>query len=291
MPRLRAKSFAAPDDSREVPKAHFRIVKLDEVTFSHAVFEPGWRWSTDLAPTMGVSAMPIHHRGYTVSGRMRVVMDDGETIDLEPGSVYEIPPGHDAWVLGDEAWITIDTTSGRPMVGLLDEPGERVIATVLFSDIVDSTATAARDGDAAWSDRLRAHNERMRAELNLFRGREISTTGDGFLAVFDSASRAVQCAAAMVRAANGLGLPIRVGIHTGEIEFVGTDARGLAVHAAARVLAVAGTGEVLVSSTTRDLLEGSGITFEDAGMHELKGLSGARALSRLVSAEAVSRGP
>jgi class 3 adenylate cyclase len=124
----------------------------------------------------------------------------------------------------------------------------------------------------------------MRAELNLFRGREISTTGDGFLAVFDSPTRAVLCAAAMTRAATTLGLAIRIGIHTGEIVFVGRDARGLAVHAAACVLSVAGPGQVLVSSTTRDLLEGSGIEFVDAGTYELKGLSGPRTLARLVTA-------
>jgi len=148
-------------------------------------------------------------------------MDDGEALELGPGSVYEIPPGHDAWVIGDEPWITIDTSSGRPMTGMMDAPGERIIATVLFSDIVDSTALAAKLGDAAWSERLLAHNQRIRAELNAYRGREISTTGDGFLAVFDSASRAVLCAAAMTKAAATLGLAIRIGIHTGEIAFVG----------------------------------------------------------------------
>ena len=129
----------------------------------------------------------------------------------------------------------------------------------------------------------RAENERKRKELNLFRGRQITAAGDGFMTRFDSPTRAVLGAAAMTRAATSLGLAIRVGIHTGEITFVGRDARGLAVHAAARVMGVAGPGEVLVSSTTRDLVEGSGIAFADAGTHELKGLTGARSLARLVS--------
>ncbi len=129
---------------------------------------------------------------------------------------------------------------------------------------------------------LELHNARVRDELNAFRGREITTTGDGFLAVFDSASRAVRAAAAMSRASQAIGLPIRVGIHSGEVEFVGGNARGVAVHMAARVMALAGAGEVFVSSTTADLLEGSGILLDDMGAHDLKGL-GRRQVFRLAS--------
>ena len=139
-------------------------------------------------------------------------------------------------------------------------------------------------GDAAWREVLRVHNARFREELNRFRGREVNTTGDGFLAVFDSATRAVRFAAAMSRAAQKMGLSIRAGVHTGEVEFVGGDARGLAVHAAARVMSLAGPDEVLVSPTTSDLLEGAGLLLEDAGTHELKGLSGPRHLFRVVEA-------
>ena len=160
---------------------------------------------------------------------------------------------------------------------------ERVLATVLFTDIVDSTATLGRIGDEAWRELLNEHNRRLRDQLNRHRGREIDTTGDGFLAVFDSASRAVACGLAMVSAAREMGISIRVGVHTGEVEFVGGDARGVAVHAAARVLSRAGPDEVLVSSTTRDLLEGSGLTLEDAGTHDLKGLSGSRSLYRVAA--------
>jgi class 3 adenylate cyclase len=154
---------------------------------------------------------------------------------------------------------------------------------VLFTDIVDSTATLDRLGDKAWGELLRAHNARLREALNTFRGREIKTTGDGILAVFDGATRAVRCGLAMTRAARDLGIAIRVGVHTGEVEFVGGDARGVAVHAAARVLGIAGPDEVLVSSTTHDQLEGSGLRFEPAGTHELKGLPGARPIYRLVA--------
>ena len=130
---------------------------------------------------------------------------------------------------------------------------------------------------------LVAHNGRIRDELNVYRGREVKTTGDGFLAIFDSATRAVRCAAAVTRSARAVDLRVRVGIHTGEVDISGGDARGIAVHAAARILSVAGPGEVLVSSTTAELLEGSGLLLEDAGTHELKGISGARRLFRLRS--------
>ncbi len=136
-------------------------------------------------------------------------------------------------------------------------------------------------GDDSWHELLRRHNSRLRDDLNRFRGRELKTTGDGFLAVFDGATKAVRCGAAMVRSAQALGLSIRVGIHTGEVEFVGSDVRGVAVHAAARVMSLAGPNEVFVSSTTSDLLEGSGLVLEDAGAHELKGLSGRRQIFRL----------
>ena len=283
MPRLQSKNFAKPDEVRDLPKARFDIVKLGEATVGRSTFEPGWRWSTDLGPVVGTATCQIRHFGYTISGLMRAVLDDGETIDIGPDSVYEIPPGHDAWVVGDEPWVTIEWTSGRAFDLALDDQTDRVIATVLFTDIVDSTATLAKVGDAAWRDLLLTHNRRLREELNAYRGREVTTTGDGFLAVFDSATRAVRCAAAMARVARAMDLPIRVGVHTGEVEYVGRDARGVAVHAAARVMSLAGPDEVIVSSTTRDLLEGSGLVFEDAGSHELKGLSGGRQVYRLVT--------
>ena len=172
----------------------------------------------------------------------------------------------------------------RPVVRRVARRARRAhLATVLFTDIVDSTANLERIGDAAWRDLLATHNRLLREDLNVFRGREVTTTGDGFLAVFDGATRAVRCGVAMTRSAQRAGLAIRVGLHTGEVEMVGSNARGLAVHAAARVMSFAGSGEVLVSSTTKDLLEGSDLTLEDAGLHELKGLAGGRRLFRVVA--------
>jgi class 3 adenylate cyclase len=285
MPRLRFKSFSEPHEHRSFSRGSAQIVTLDEVTIGLARWEPGWRWSTHLAPIAGTSSCQVHHLGYAISGRLLVTMDDGQTLEIPPDSAYEIPSGHDAGVVGDEPFVTLEWTSAH-VVGVGPEgSSERVLATVIFTDIVESTSTLARMGDHAWRDLLNDHNRRMRDQLNRFRGREIHTTGDGFLATFDSASRAVQCALAMVKAARDVGTSIRVAVHTGEVEFVGADARGVAVHTAARVLSRAGPDEVLVSSTTRDLLEGSGLTFEDAGSHDLKGLSGSRSLYRAIRSE------
>jgi class 3 adenylate cyclase len=276
MPSLISKPFARPDAIREMPKGRAEILELGEVTVAMARWEPGWRWSTHLRAIAGTASCEVHHLGYSVSGLLRVTLDDGQTLDVMPECVYEIPPGHDAEVVGDEPWVTLEWTSGR-FVGVSPEgPGERVLVTVLFTDIVDSTKTLERLGDASWRELLLAHNLRMRHELNRFRGREVATTGDGFLAVFDSATRAAQAGLAMTRAAQTLGLSIRVGIHTGELEFVGGDARGLAVHVAARVMGLAHGGEVVVSSTTHDLLEGAGVALHAAGSFEMKGLTGRR---------------
>jgi class 3 adenylate cyclase len=281
MPRLQYKRFASPDGERTFPFGSAQVVTLDDATIGLARWEPGWRWSTHLAPIAGTTSCQVHHLGYAISGRLLVVMDDGQSLEIPGGSAYEIPAGHDASVVGDEAFVTLEWTSAH-VVGVDVEGGnERILATVLFTDIVGSTAALAAMGDARWRDVLGEHNRRMRDLLNRHRGREIDTTGDGFLALFDSASRAVRCGLAMTAGATDMGIAIRVGIHSGEVELVGDNARGLAVHAAARVLAAAGDSEVLVSETTRDLIEGSGLVLEDAGAHELKGIAGARRLYRV----------
>lgn len=283
MPRLQAKNFATPDGVREMPKVRVEEVTLDDATIGHCSFEPGWRWSTDMSAMVGTPTCQMRHVGYTMSGAIRVVMDDGQTLDIGPGAVFEIPPGHDKWVLGDEPWVTLDWGANtRAMKAALNEVGQRSLATVMFTDIVDSTATLDRLGDAAWRALLVAHDARLRDELSVYRGREVKTTGDGFLAIFDSATRAVRCATSMTGTARAMGLHIRVAVHTGEVDLSGGDARGIAVHMAARILALAGPDEVLVSSTTGELLDGSGLALEDAGTHELKGISGARHLLRVV---------
>jgi class 3 adenylate cyclase len=151
---------------------------------------------------------------------------------------------------------------------------DRVLATVLFTDIVGSTERASRVGDRAWTHLVDRHHALVREELSRFRGREIETAGDGFLAVFDGPGRAVRCAEAIVRAIRALDLEVRAGVHTGEIELTGDKIRGIAVHIGARVAALAAPSEVLVSATVRDLVAGSGIEFDERGTFPLKGVPG-----------------
>jgi class 3 adenylate cyclase/pimeloyl-ACP methyl ester carboxylesterase len=151
---------------------------------------------------------------------------------------------------------------------------DRVLATVLFTDIVGSTETAARLGDRDWRELLEGHNRILRASIQRFGGREVHTAGDGFLATFDSPRRAIECARAAGEAVRAIGVEIRGGVHTGEIELSQGDVQGIAVHIGARISALAGAGEVFVSSTVKDLVAGSGIQFEDRGAHQLKGVPG-----------------
>jgi class 3 adenylate cyclase len=149
---------------------------------------------------------------------------------------------------------------------------DRVLATVLFTDIVGSTERVAALGDVRSKELLAVHDERAKAEIERYRGRYVNSTGDGLLATFDGPARAVRCAQAIAESVRDVGIEIRAGCHTGEIELVDNDIRGIAVHVGARVAALAGADEVLVSSTVKDLVAGSGLAFEDVGEHELKGV-------------------
>jgi len=149
-----------------------------------------------------------------------------------------------------------------------------VLATVLFTDIVGSSEKAISLGDRAWRELLERHHELVRRQLVRFRGKEVDTAGDGFLASFDGPARAIRCARAIVESMAELGLVVRAGLHTGECELVDGKVAGIAVHTGARVAANAQPGEVLVSSTVKDLVAGSGLSFEDRGTHELKGIPG-----------------
>ena len=276
MPRLQRKNFATPDQVRQFPAGRCDIVTLDEMTIGRFTFQPGWRWSKDVKPVAGTHSCQFRHLGYTVAGALEVVMDDGTTMVIRAGEAYEIPPGHDAWVQGDEAWCAVEFASAHNFGVPPKVIGERVLATIVFTDIVDSTATAQRLGDHAWAQLVHEHNMRIRRAIDRHRGREIDSAGDGFLALFDGAARAVQAAALMDPAIADLGIRVRVGVHTGEVEIDGGRARGVAVHAAARSASLSGPGEVLVSGTTRDMLDGAGLSFQSRGEHELKGLSGSR---------------
>jgi class 3 adenylate cyclase len=245
------------------------------------MLRPGWHWAEHVAPIAGTHSCELRHIGYILSGSIEVRMDDGTVLVIGPGDAYEVPPGHDVRVLGEEPFEAIEFNAVQAFGLSPEELGERVLATILFSDIVGSTAMLEKLGDRAWTQLLHEHNARIRAAIDRFRGREIGSAGDGFLALFDGAAKAVRAGQLMDPSIAGLGVRVRVGVHTGEVEISGGQARGVAVHAAARVASLAGPGEVLVSGTTRDLLDGSGLSFDPRGEHELKGLSGARPIFAL----------
>lgn len=272
MAKLQRKGLDRPDETREAGGARFLAFSIGDHDVSWAIAPPGWRWSTAVKPLAGTDYCEFHHMGFTLSGRIRVVHRDGAEMEVGPEQFFEIPPFHDAWVVGDEPWVSIDWGQN---VGFARSAGTGVgrrVTTIMFTDIVESTSVARRLGDVRWRDLLEAHNRVIRSRLERYRGREVTTTGDGFLALFESAESAVHAGLAITEAIGPLGIEVRCGIHTGEVEHDGENVRGLTVHVASRVLGLARPSEVLVSWTTRDLLAGSNLSFEDRGSHELKGL-------------------
>jgi pimeloyl-ACP methyl ester carboxylesterase len=226
---------------------------------------------TDILPTIRVPSLIVHRRDdplvhVEASRFMAATIPGAQLVELDGGGHFpnqgEVAPLVDAvreFVSGMGEHV--DTT--------------RRLSTVLFTDIADSTRIAAELGDAKWKQLLVAHHERTRQQLAHYRGTEVDTAGDGFLATFDGPARAIRCATGIVQAVRPLGIEIRAGIHTGEVEIISGKVGGIAVHIGARVSSLAGPGTVLVSSTVKDLVAGSGIVFEDRGEHELKGLPGA----------------
>ncbi len=269
---IRYKSLDAPDETRRYPLGGGSLVRIGTHTIGRGVLEPGWRWSTHMAPVMGTPSCPVHHLQLLLSGRFAVRMDDGEEVVLGPNDIADIPAGHDAWVVGDEPAILLDIAGNIDVIGV-PRGHQRVLTTLLMTDIVDSTRLASQLGDQAWRQRLADHNGAVRVQLARFGGSEVNTTGDGFLAMFASAVSAIRCADAARRMVRDVGVEIRAGVHTGEVEVMAGDIGGITVHAAARIMSLGGPSEVLVSSTTVDLAEGSGLQFEEAGRHEVKGLT------------------
>jgi class 3 adenylate cyclase len=196
------------------------------------------------------------------------------------GSKFVALPGQDMMIFGQRVVVFEEIaeflTGSRPPTDI-----DRVLVSVLFTDIVGSTERAASLGDQRWRSLLDRHDQMVREQLRIFRGREINTTGDGFVASFDGPARAIRCGKAIIDATRAHGIELRVGLHTGECEVRGDDLGGLAVHIAARLGSLAPPGEVLVSSTVKDLVVGSGIEFEDRGEHELKGVPGSWRLFRV----------
>jgi class 3 adenylate cyclase len=285
MSELQSKNFDQPDELISLPNLTGQVVLVGQTYVGRYVHKPGWRWSKDIQPLRGTSSCQFHHQGTVVSGQLHVVPDQGSAKDFGPGDVFDVPPGHDAWVVGDEPCITIDFLGVREWARPV-EAGDRLLATLLFTDLVGSTAMASKVGDSAWADALDKHYQRVRVQLGQFRGLEITTTGDGVLALFDGTARAIRCAAAVSESTRQDGMQVRVGVHTGEVERYSGGVQGVAVHVAQRIMSLSGPGEVWVSDSTVALLEGSGLKFGEAGEHELKGLSGRRKLYRLTALQA-----
>jgi pimeloyl-ACP methyl ester carboxylesterase len=229
----------------------------------------------DVLPTIQIPTLVLQR-----VGDRDVNVEEGRWIAQQiPGAKYVELPGDEHLIWAGDVDAVVDEveeflTGARPV----HDP-DRVLATVLFTDIVGSTERATELGDRKWSSVLEQHNALVRRELERFRGREVDTAGDGFLATFDGPARAIRCACAVRDAVRSLELEIRAGLHTGECELMGDKVGGIAVHTGARVAAAAGPSEVLVSSTVRDLVAGSGIRFEDRGEHELKGVGAWRLYS------------
>ena len=284
MARLQHKPVSRPDEVRPYPLGQNEIFEMDDFVIGRMVHEPGWQWTRHVRPIAGTERCMYHHLGYAVSGRLHVEMEDGTESVIGPTEIFEIPPGHDATVVGDEPWIAIDFRGARSYARPVSASGDRILSTVLFTDIVDSTERLRTMGDTAWRDVLGQHNVLIQFELDRYRGRLIKHTGDGVVALFDGAARAVECAAAITAQVKTIGLQIRAGLHTGEVELVAEDVRGVAVHVASRIMDEAQPGEVLVSSVTRELLAGSNLAFDTRGLHRLKGIDGERELFALRTA-------
>ena len=267
-------SFMAPSRSDDEPYRRW-YGWLERLSQNPATVEAtlGWLFDLDLRsvlPTIRVPTLVLHREAGQVpqldQGRYLADHIAGARLVVVPGTDYEIISEHADEIIDHiEEFIT-----GAPPVR---EP-DRALATVLFTDIVASTEHATRLGDKKWTQLLDQHDALIRRELDRHRGRRVNPTGDGILASFDGPARAVRCAQAIVEAVRPLGIEVRAGLHTGEVELRGDDIGGIAVHIGQRVSALARPGEVLVSRTVTDLVAGSGLEFEDRGEHELKGVPG-----------------
>lgn len=247
-------------------------VRLAGTVVSRIVLQPGWNWQEHAKPLVGTASCELYHRGVVLSGRLGIRTDDGEELVIAPDHVYDISPEHMIWVEGDEELVMLDWAGGAGFGGS-PSTGLRVIRTMLFSDIVDSTRRAQRSGDIAWMRTAGMHEDVVRSVVAGYGGQEVNTAGDSFLIQFESAERAIRCGLALIGALAGVGIEIRVGVHSGEVVLADQQVRGVNVNVAARIIAHAAPGEVLVSGVTRELADGGqGLTFESQGHYHLKGV-------------------
>jgi class 3 adenylate cyclase len=270
---VEVRDLGEPEAVVTYPLGASHQVRLSGTVVTRHVLQPGWSWEEHAQPEAGTASCELYHRGVVLRGRMGIRTDEGEEVVVGPNQVFDLPPGHVTWVEGDDELVMVDWAGGAGFDPQSDKGGARVMATILFTDIVDSTVHAREKGDAAWKRTAGMHEDIVRTVLVRFGGREIETAGDSFLIVFDGAERAIRCGLGLVDALAPIRVSIRVGVHSGEVALSDDRVSGLAVHVAARIVAKAGSGEVLVSGTTRDLAEGAaGLAFDSRGQHRLKGL-------------------
>jgi class 3 adenylate cyclase len=265
------KNLNSPDETISFPGITEDLIEIAGMTVARTVQDPGWRWSTDMQPLVGGEWCEARHIGVVISGRWGALLRDGRVLEFGPDDVYDIPPGHDGYTVGEEPAVMIEWSGMRTLAGTSGAFDDRVLATLLFTDLVDSTTKLVKDGDVSWRDVIALHHQTMQSEVERFRGRIVDTAGDGLLAIFDAPARALRCASAIRSGAGAQGLRVRAGIHAGEVAAVGDGVRGVAVHEAARIMAAAAPDEILVSETVPALVSGAGLSFEPRGEYELKG--------------------
>jgi class 3 adenylate cyclase len=266
----------APPEAVEAVARYMRAAASPSAVYAYEVMN-GEIDTRPILPAIQAPTLVMNRTG-DLCARIEAARDMASRI---PGAKFIEYPGNSHSAMLDDMDVVLSDihefiTGERPI-----DSFDRVLATVLFFDIASSTERAAAMGDTAWRNLLNSYYAVVRKELARYRGKETNTTGDGFLATFDGPARAVRCALAVVLAVRQLGIEVRAGVHTGECELMGDNIGGIAVHAGARIMAKAEPGTVVVSRTVKDLVAGSGINFQDLGLHELKGVPGG---SRLFSA-------
>jgi class 3 adenylate cyclase len=266
------KNLAKPDESIRFPGITEDLVEIAGMTIARTVQEPGWRWSTDMRPLVGGEWCEARHIGVMLSGRLGVLLRDGTVLEFGPDDVYDIPPGHDGYTVGDEPAVMIEWSGMRAIAGSVGEFGDRVLVALLFADLIESTEALQRMGDVSWRETLAAYDRAVRSQVERFGGRVVDTAGDGHFAAFDAPARALRCASAVLAAATEHDLQARAGVHVGEAATDGTEIRGLVVHEAARIMSSAAPGEILVSESVPPLVSGLGLGFLDRGEYKLKGV-------------------
>ena len=257
----------------DLPQAYEMFAKLQRYGSTPAMLEQNYLMflDIDVRHVLGAIAVPtlvLHRRGDRAVNRLGAEWMAGQI----PGARYVELDGIDHAIYAGDSDAVVDEIEEFLTGVRRATEVDRVLATVMFTDIVGSTQLAAELGDRKWRELLDAQNTEVRRQLERFRGREVKTLGDGMLATFDGPARAIRCALAVTEAVKPLGVDVRIGLHTGEVELVDDDVAGIAVHIAARIGALAGAGEVRVSGTVKDLVAGSGIGFTELGEHELKGV-------------------